>query len=121
MLAALAYHERDVDEELGLFDLSRRQTARILGASSPGAWGRVGIVGDRGERTIAQMVNGAVEHLAHHLRFIAEKRGALGFGEATGPGPATGHPRPEAVHDRVIPASASRASFSSRSRPTSSI
>ncbi|MBV8231224.1 MAG: hypothetical protein JO329_14665 [Planctomycetaceae bacterium] len=72
MLAALAYHERDVDEELGLFDLSRRQTARILGASSPGAWGRVGIVGDRGERTIAQMVNGAVEHLAHHLRFIAE-------------------------------------------------
>jgi uncharacterized damage-inducible protein DinB len=89
MLAALAYHDRDVDEELGLFDLTRRQVARILNASPPETWGRAGVVGDRGERTVAQMVNGAVEHLSHHLRFIAEKRRALAPGEATGLGPAT--------------------------------
>ena len=41
------------------------------------AWERTGIVGDRGDRTVNQMINGAVEHLAHHLRFVIEKRRAL--------------------------------------------
>jgi hypothetical protein len=78
MLAALAYHDRDVDEELGVFDLTRRQIGRILKASPPEAWERTGIVGDRGNRTVDQMINGAVEHLAHHLRFVTEKRRAMG-------------------------------------------
>jgi uncharacterized damage-inducible protein DinB len=79
MLAALAYHERDVEEELAFFDLGRRQISRILKASSPEAWERTGIVGDRGEKTVAQMMIGAVEHLAHHLKFIVEKRLAMGL------------------------------------------
>ena len=77
MLAALAYNDRDIEEELGVFDLTRRQIGRILRASSPEAWERKGIVGDRGDRTVNQMINGAVEHLAHHLRFVIEKRRAL--------------------------------------------
>ena len=79
MLAALAYHDRDVEEEVGLFDLGRRQIARIRKASRSEAWERIGIVGDRGDRTVAQMMNGAVEHLAHHLGFVIEKRRALGI------------------------------------------
>src|SRR5215471_11964512 len=79
MLAALAYHDRDVEEELGLFDLTRRQIGRILRASPPEAWERMGVVGDRGDRTVGQMINGAVEHLAHHLGFVIEKRRALGI------------------------------------------
>ena len=79
MLAALAYHDRDVEVELGIFDLGRRQIARILKASRSEAWERIGIVGDRGDRTVAQMMNGAVEHLAHHLGFVIEKRRALGI------------------------------------------
>ena len=79
MLAALAYHDREVEEEVGLFDLGRRQIARILKASRSEAWERIGIVGDRGDRTVAQMINGAVEHLAHHLGFVIEKRRALGI------------------------------------------
>src|SRR3954468_20104818 len=59
MQAALAYHDRDLEEELGLFDLGRRQIARILRASPSEAWERVGVVGDRGDRTVSQMVNGA--------------------------------------------------------------
>lgn len=39
----------------------------------------MGTVGDRGDKTVAQMVSGAVEHLSHHLRFIVEKRRALGL------------------------------------------
>jgi uncharacterized damage-inducible protein DinB len=77
MLAALAYHERDIEEELALFELGRRQIARILKASPPGAWERVGVVGDRRDKTVAQMVSGAIDHAAHHLRFIVEKRHAL--------------------------------------------
>jgi hypothetical protein len=77
MVAALAYHDRDGEEELVVFDLTRRQIGRILRASPLEAWERTGIVGDRGERTVSQMINGAVEHLAHHLRFVIEKRRAL--------------------------------------------
>ena len=84
MQAALAYHERDVEEELTLFDLGRRQIGRILAASPAEAWERTGVVGDRGDRSVAQMIDGAVEHLAHHLAFVAEKRRALGLGEGGG-------------------------------------
>jgi len=77
MPAALAYHDRDAEEELTLFDLGRRQLARILRANSPEVWKRAGVVGDRGERTVTQMVNGAIGHLDHHLSFIIEKRKAL--------------------------------------------
>ena len=79
MLSALAYHDRDVEEELGLFELGRRQIARILRSGPSEAWARVGILGDRGVRIVSQMVTGAVEHLAHHLKFVDEKRKALGL------------------------------------------
>jgi hypothetical protein len=79
MLAALAYHDRDVEDELGIFNLTRRQISRILRASPAEAWERTGVVGDGGDRTVGQMINGAVEHLAHHLGFVIEKRRALGI------------------------------------------
>jgi hypothetical protein len=79
MLAALAYHDREVEEELGVFDLTRRQIGRILRVSAPEAWNRTGVIGDRGDRTVGQMIKRALEHLAHHLEFIIEKRRALGI------------------------------------------
>ncbi len=74
MVAALAYHDREAEEELACFEATRRQMGRILRVSPAAAWERTGIVGDRGEKTVVQMLNGAVEHLAHHLKFIVEKR-----------------------------------------------
>ena len=79
MLAALAYHARDVEEELAFFELTRRQIGRIMSNSPPEAWERTGVVNERGVKTVAQMVDGAIEHVAHHIRFIVEKRGALGL------------------------------------------
>src|SRR6059058_5829075 len=38
MLAALAYHDRDVEDELDIFDLNRRQIGSILRGSPPEAW-----------------------------------------------------------------------------------
>jgi hypothetical protein len=81
MLTALAYHHRDVEEELSYIDVGRRQISRILNASPPEAWERTGIVGDRGAKTVAQMIDGAVDHMAHHLKFIVEKRRAMGLCE----------------------------------------
>jgi hypothetical protein len=49
MLAALAYHDRDVEGEPGILDLTRRRIGRILRASPPEAWERAGVVGDRGD------------------------------------------------------------------------
>ncbi len=82
MRAALAYQDRDIEEELACFDLGRRQIARILRASPVEVWERVGVIGDRGDRTVRQMVIGAIDHLAHHLKFIEEKRHALQNAEA---------------------------------------
>src|SRR5437667_12548648 len=46
--AALAYHERDLEEELTLLDLTRQQMARILRTVSPDALKRVGVHNERG-------------------------------------------------------------------------
>ena len=74
MLAALAYHSREVSDELAIIDLTRRQLARILQSLPAEAGDRVGVIKERGPRTVTEMLNGAVEHLKHHLRFIIEKR-----------------------------------------------
>jgi uncharacterized damage-inducible protein DinB len=79
MRDALAYHDRDVEEELDIIDLTRRQISRILKAAAPETWERSGVVGDRGDRTVSQMINGAIEHFSHHLGFVVEKRRALGI------------------------------------------
>ena len=76
MLAALAYHGATSRRNSACFDLTRRQIGRILRASPPEAWERTGIVGDRGDRSVNQMIDGAVEHLAHHLQFVIAKQRA---------------------------------------------
>ena len=73
----LAYHERDVAEELAVIDVTRKQMARILRPLPDSVLERVGIHSERGPRTLADILSGATNHIAHHLPFIAEKRKAL--------------------------------------------
>jgi hypothetical protein len=77
--AGLAYQERDLEEELSLFDLTRRQLARILRAIPAAAWSRPGVHSETGLRTVEQFVTSEINHVAHHVRFIQEKRKALGL------------------------------------------
>jgi uncharacterized damage-inducible protein DinB len=77
--AALAYHERDADEELTLIDTTRRQMARILRKLPESALQRVGVHNERGPRTLEQLLTGAINHIPHHVRFIQEKWQALGL------------------------------------------
>jgi uncharacterized damage-inducible protein DinB len=76
--AKLAYHARDLSEELAVIDVTRKQMARILRPLPDTALDRVGIHSERGPRTLAEILSGATNHIAHHLPFIAEKRKALG-------------------------------------------
>jgi uncharacterized damage-inducible protein DinB len=73
----LQYHQRDLVEELELVALTRRQIAHILRLVSTEAWGRTAVHTETGMVTLRQLLLHAVNHLAHHLRFIAEKRAAL--------------------------------------------
>jgi hypothetical protein len=78
-LKALSYHERDVNEELNLLDMTRRQMARILAKLPEESWSRVGNHSERGLVTLEQVVQTATRHIPHHIKFIQEKRQALGI------------------------------------------
>lgn len=77
--AALAYHARDLDEELAIIDRTRSQLARILRTLPDEALTRVGVHNERGPLTLEQLLTTATNHLPHHVKFIAEKRRALGL------------------------------------------
>lgn len=80
--AALTYHERDIEEELSIIENTRRQLARILRAQSDTALGRVGIFKQEGTeepRTLERLLTTITNHIPHHVRFIHEKRQALGL------------------------------------------
>src|SRR5262245_22401488 len=76
---ALAYHDRDLEEELAVVEHLRRQLARILRTLSPDALTRVGIHSEYGPRTLEQLLRTYIDHIPHHVKFIVEKRRALGL------------------------------------------
>jgi hypothetical protein len=78
-LAKLAYHERDIEDELRLIELVRAQMGRIFRVLPPDAWTRIGVHAERGDMTLEQMLRTANDHIPHHLPFLAQKRKALGL------------------------------------------
>jgi uncharacterized damage-inducible protein DinB len=76
-LAALAYHNRDLEEELTIVERTRSQMARILRKLPAEALARTGTHNERGPRTLEQLLTGATQHIVHHVKFIDEKRRAL--------------------------------------------
>jgi uncharacterized damage-inducible protein DinB len=77
--AALAYHERDAEEELALIAYTRAQMARILRTLPAEALQRAGVHSERGPVTLEQLLSLVTNHVPHHVRFIDEKRQALGL------------------------------------------
>ncbi|MFO0844090.1 MAG: DinB family protein [Gemmataceae bacterium] len=77
--ANLAYHERDLEEELRIIETTRSQMGRILNSLPPEAMRRVGVHSERGELTLERLIQTVTNHIPHHLPFIAEKRKALGL------------------------------------------
>src|SRR5262245_24116725 len=77
--AHLAYHQRDLEEELAIIEQTRSQMARILRGLPESALQRVGVHSERVELTLERLIATATNHIPHHLAFIAEKRKALGL------------------------------------------
>ena len=81
--ADLPNHERDLEEELGLIELTRKHMARMLRALPPASLTRAGTLrrkdGKEEPRTIEMILKSANNHIPHHLPFIQEKRQALGL------------------------------------------
>ncbi len=79
---AVRYHDRDLEEELALVYITRRQMARILRLVPGEAWQRTAVHSEGGLVTLRQLVLHATRHLAHHVGFIEEKRRALAGSKA---------------------------------------
>ena len=77
--ARLAYHQRNCDDELLLIALIRQQVARILRTLKPEDFERRGIHSQSGPMTLEAMVQRITGHIPHHLRFVEEKKRALGY------------------------------------------
>jgi hypothetical protein len=77
--AKLSYHDREPDEELALIETTRRQMGRILRNLSAGVGGRNGVHSVKGIITLEGVLQVAVNHIPHHLKFLDEKRQALGL------------------------------------------
>jgi uncharacterized damage-inducible protein DinB len=77
--AALAYQDRDVQEELTIIEATRSQLARVLRKLPDAALQRVGHHNERGPRTLEELLATSINHIPHHVKFILEKRTALGL------------------------------------------
>lgn len=76
---ALAYHDRDLQEELTIIEATRSQLARILRRQPDSVLERTGNHSGSGPRTVEQYLSSAIRHIPHHAKFILEKRQALGL------------------------------------------
>lgn len=78
-VTALKYHERDAEEELALIDATRKQMARIIRALTPEQLALTGNHNKKGLVTLEKVIQMAINHIPSHLKFVEEKRKALGI------------------------------------------
>jgi hypothetical protein len=74
----LGYDRLDAGLACEIFEKNRVMTAAILRDLPPEAFQRAGIHNERGLETLEEFVKSYADHLDHHLKFIQEKRRALG-------------------------------------------
>jgi uncharacterized damage-inducible protein DinB len=75
----LAYHSRDLEEELQLIAACRGHVVRILHTLEEAAFSRIGRHNEAGPLTLLQLLQRVTNHAVHHGKFIEEKRAALGL------------------------------------------
>ncbi len=73
----LFYEALDAGLAADIFAKNRKLTAEILRRVPDEAFDRFGTHSERGRVTLMQLVQGMVDHLEHHLRFLLDKRRLL--------------------------------------------
>ena len=74
----LASHEQSLEDALTLFEVGRRQFARVLRALPDEAFDRRGTHNRRGTLTVGDQVQNYIKHVDDHLAFLVKKRERLG-------------------------------------------
>jgi uncharacterized damage-inducible protein DinB len=77
-VARLAYHDRDLEEQLRLIEICRSHVTRILRTLTDADLTRVGNHTEAGPLTVESLLGRIINHVQHHVKFIDEKRQALG-------------------------------------------
>jgi uncharacterized damage-inducible protein DinB len=77
-IARLHTHEQELEDALVLFEVGRRQWARVLRRLPDEAFLRAGTHNRRGTVTLGDMVASYVKHVDEHLEFVLGKRVNLG-------------------------------------------
>jgi hypothetical protein len=89
--AGLAYHARDLDEELNVIEQTRRQMARILTTVAPEVLSRVGVHNERGPLTLEQLL--AAPHVTSRImsNSLGTNGGLSGWRHKTAKSAMTSH------------------------------
>lgn len=66
-------NDQSAEDSARLFELNRRQFARVLRKLPDAAFDRWGVHNERGKVTLGEMVGMYVWHLDHHMKFLDEK------------------------------------------------
>jgi uncharacterized damage-inducible protein DinB len=77
-VANLHYQLQSAFDMATLLDLNRRTTSAALRLLPDEAFARVGVHNQRGEMTVEAIIQYAVNHVDHHLKFLYAKREKLG-------------------------------------------
>jgi hypothetical protein len=76
--ARLHCDEQSITDAVLLFEVGRRQFARVLRQLPDSSFRRTGTHNKRGSITLGGMIQDYIAHLDHHLKFLHEKRVKLG-------------------------------------------
>lgn len=77
LLARLDYQNRDIEQELQFIEVIRTRMAALLSRLPAEAFTRQGVHSEKGLVTLEQLLQSAVNHIPHHIKFIEEKRKVL--------------------------------------------
>ena len=78
-LKTLGYQDRDIENELALIEATRRQMAAVIRTLKPEQLQLAGCHNKNGLVTLERLIQTAINHIPHHMKFVAEKRKALGL------------------------------------------
>lgn len=70
-------HAQSLEDALVLFEVGRRQMARVLRALPDEAFARAGTHNVKGRVTLGELIPSYTQHVTHHLEFLKAKRERL--------------------------------------------
>jgi uncharacterized damage-inducible protein DinB len=80
-VATLHYELWTMDDALTMFELNRKNLAKLVRVLPEETFERGGLHSEMGQMRLGQMIPRMVEHFTHHLKFIHQKRALLEQGK----------------------------------------